>query len=86
MSEEAEVVTTQTINVAPDPMGMWRWIQTMNEKSINKEATAEAVKLWWLTIMLPFAKGGDLLNIVRGELDMEEFLKEYACEPWEESK
>ena len=76
MSGEAEVATTQTINVAPDPMGMWRWIQTMNEKSINKEATAEAVKLWWLTIMFPFARGSDLLNIVRGELDMEEFRKE----------
>ena len=73
---EDEVVKTQTINIAPDPTGMWRWIQSMNEGSLQPDATAEAVKLWMLTAMFPFAAAKDLLLIVKGDLDMEKFLKE----------
>ena len=73
---EDEVVKTHTINIAPDPMGMWRWISCMNESSLQPDATAEAVKLWMLTAMFPFATAKDLLLIVKGDLDMEKFLKE----------
>ena len=67
---EDEVVKTQTINIAPDPTGMWRWIQSMNEGSLQPDATAEEVKLWMLTAMFPFATAKDLLLIVKGDLDM----------------
>tara|TARA_R100001015_G_C4427089_1_gene25622 strand:- start:194 stop:412 length:219 start_codon:yes stop_codon:yes gene_type:complete len=65
----------ETIDITPDAMGMWRWIETMNERSLNEKATTEAVKLWMLTHSFPFAKASDLLLIVKGDLDMEEFLK-----------
>mgnify|MGYP003645850787 CR=1 FL=1 len=72
--EEDEVVTTY-IDITPDPLGMWRWIQRADEGSLQPEATAEAVKLWMLTHAFPFAKASDLLLIAKGDLDMEEFLK-----------
>mgnify|MGYP003628350762 FL=1 len=72
---EDEVVKTHTINIAPDPLGMWRWIDTMNEGSLQPDATTEAVKLWMLTAMFPFVKASTLLLIIRGDLPMEEFLK-----------
>mgnify|MGYP003120640149 CR=1 FL=1 len=72
---EDEVVKTHTIDITPDPLGMWRWIDTMNERSLQPDATTEAVKLWMLTAMFPFAKASNLLLIVKGDLDMEEFLK-----------
>ena len=66
MDTEEDVVTTHTINVAPDPLGLWRWISCMNESSLNAEATTEAVKLWMLTAAFPFAKASTLLLIVKG--------------------
>ena len=74
MDEEAEVVTTHTIDITPDPMGMWRWTQRLTATSFNEEATEEAVKLWFLTGMWPAAPAGTLRSIVRGELTMEDFL------------
>lgn len=75
MDTNEDVVTTHTIDITPDPLGLWRWIETMNERSLQPDATAEAVKLWMLTHSFPFAKASDLLLIVRGDLDIEEFLK-----------
>ena len=75
MDTNEDVVTTHTIDVTPDPLGLWRWISCMNESGLNAEATTEAVKLWMLTAAFPFAKASTVLLIVRGDLPMEEFLK-----------
>lgn len=64
----------ETIDITPDAMGMWRWIDTMNARSLNEKATTEAVKLWVLTATFPFAKASTLLLIAKGDLPMEEFL------------
>ena len=47
----------------------------MNERSLQPDATTEAVKLWMLTHTFPFAKASTLLLIVKGDLPMEEFLE-----------
>ena len=64
----------ETIDITPDAMGMWRWINTMNAHSLDDNATTEAVKLWMLTATFPFARASTLLLIVKGDLPMEEFL------------
>lgn len=75
MDTNEDVVTTHTIDITPDPLGLWRWIETMNERSLQPDATTEAVKLWMLTHTFPFAKASTLLLIVKGDLPMEEFLE-----------